>query len=303
MPTLLPSIMSTSHSDPLFRHVTIIGIGLLGGSLGLALKEQGLAKMVVGVGRRQENLELALQMGAIDQFALEPHRAVSQSDLIVLATPVEAYLSQIDLWGKDLAPSAIVSDVGSVKGQLVSKIESRLPPSTFFVGAHPIAGKEKSGVAFADSHLFQGARCMLTPTTQTNAQALEKVRHLWETVGSVVTSMDPMDHDWVFGAVSHLPHIAAFSLMHALEGLQGRTSQVEDLLNFSGGGLRDTTRIAASSPEMWRDICVANHANLVEMVDRYIQQLQDFRELLIKRDAAGLYEAIARAKASRERLI
>lgn len=295
--------MSTSHLEPLFRHVTIIGIGLLGGSLGLALKEQGLAKTVVGIGRRQENLELALQMGAIDQFATEPHQAVSQSDLIVLATPVETYLPQIDLWGKDLTSSAIVSDVGSVKGQLVSDVEALLPPSTFFVGAHPIAGKEKSGVAHADSRLFQGARCIVTPTPRTNAQALKKIRHLWEAVGSVVASMDPMDHDWVFGAVSHLPHIAAFSLMHTLEGLQGRTSQAADLLNFSGGGLRDTTRIAASSPEMWRDICVANHENLVEMVDRYIQQLQDFRELLSKRDAHGLYEAIARAKASRERLI
>lgn len=295
--------MSTSHSEPLFRHVTIIGIGLLGGSLGLALKKQRLAETVVGIGRRQENLELAIQMGAIDQFFLEPHDAVSQSDLIVLATPVETYLPQIHLWGKDLAPAAIVSDVGSVKGQLVSKIESMLPPSTFFVGAHPIAGKEKSGVAHADSRLFQGARCIVTPTPNTDAQALGRVRHLWETVGSVVASMDPMDHDWVFGAVSHLPHIAAFSLMHTLEALQGRTSQAADLLNFSGGGLRDTTRIAASSPEMWRDICVANHENLVEMVDRYIQQLQNFRELLSKEDAPGLHEAISRAKASRERLI
>ncbi|HBP89837.1 MAG TPA: prephenate dehydrogenase/arogenate dehydrogenase family protein, partial [Nitrospiraceae bacterium] len=213
------------------------------------------------------------------------------------------YLPQIQLWGKDLTPAAIVSDVGSVKGQLVSKIEAMLPPSTFFVGAHPIAGKEKSGVAHADSRLFQGARCIVTPTPNTDAQALGRVRHLWETVGSVVASMDPMDHDWVFGAVSHLPHIAAFSLMHTLEALQGRTSQAADLLNFSGGGLRDTTRIAASSPEMWRDICVANHENLVEMVDRYIQQLQNFRELLSKEDAPGLHEAISRAKASRERLI
>lgn len=294
--------MATSASEPLFRHVTIIGIGLLGGSLGLALKKQGLARTVVGIGRRQENLELAVQMGAIDQFALEPHRAVSQSDLIVLATPVETYLPQIDLWRKDLIPSAIVSDVGSVKGQLVANIEAQLPSSTFFIGAHPIAGKERSGVEHADSRLFHGARCIVTPTAHTNAEALEKVRHLWETVGSVVALMDPMDHDWVFGAVSHLPHIAAFSLMHTLEALQGRTAQVADLLDFSGGGLRDTTRIAASSPEMWRDICVANHENLVEMLDQYIQQLQAFRKLLSKQDVVGLYEAIARAKASRERL-
>ena len=295
--------MPTSPSEPIFRHVTIIGIGLLGGSLGLMLREKGLAETVVGIGRRRENLELAVQMGAIDRFAVEPFDAVRQSDLIVMATPVETYLPQIQTWGKDLAPSTIVSDVGSVKGQLVLDIEGQLPSNTFFVGAHPIAGKEKSGVAHADSRLFQGARCVVTPTPRTNVQALEKICYLWEAAGSVVLSMDPVEHDWVLGAVSHLPHVAAFSLMHTLEALQGRTPHTPDLLDFSGGGLRDTTRIAASSPEMWRDICVANHENLVEMVDQYIHQLEHFRELLKNRDASGLYKAIARAKESRERLV
>lgn len=295
--------MSISLSAPMFQHVTIIGLGLLGGSLGLVLKEKNLAKTVVGIGRRRENLELAVQMGAIDQFSLEPHEAVSQSDLIVLATPVQTYLSQIHTWKKNLAPSTIVSDVGSVKGQLVSNMESQLPSSTFFVGAHPIAGKEKSGVAHAESRLFHGARCVVTPTPHTNATAMEKICHLWEAAGSVVLTMDPMEHDWVFGAVSHLPHVAAFSLMHTLEALQEYTPQAQDLLKFSGGGLRDTTRIAASSPEMWRDICIANHENLVKMVDQYIQQLQEFRELLDKRDTAGLFAAITRAKEARERLV
>ncbi|MDH4193530.1 MAG: prephenate dehydrogenase/arogenate dehydrogenase family protein [Nitrospirota bacterium] len=295
--------MTTSPSEPIFRHVTIIGLGLLGGSLGLVLKEKGLAQTVVGIGRRRESLELAVKMGAIDRFALEPHETVNQSDLIVMATPVETYLPQIQTWGKDLAPSTIVSDVGSVKGQLVLDIEAQLPPSTFFVGAHPIAGKEKSGVAHADSRLFQGARCVVTPTPRTNAQALEKICYLWEAAGSVVLSMDPMEHDWVLGAVSHLPHVVAFSLMHTLQALQERTPHAPDLLDFSGGGLRDTTRIAASSPEMWRDICVANHENLVKMVDQYIHQLEKFRELLKNRDASGLYNAIAGAKESRERLV
>ncbi len=295
--------MTTSLSEPVFRHVTIIGLGLLGGSLGLVLKEKGLAQTVVGIGRRRESLELAVKMGAIDRFALEPYETVNQSDLIVMATPVETYFPQIQMWGKDLAPSTIVSDVGSVKGQLVLDIEAQLPPSTFFVGAHPIAGKEKSGVAHADSRLFQGARCVVTPTPRTNALALEKICYLWEAAGSVVLSMDPMEHDWVLGAVSHLPHVVAFSLMHTLQALQERTPHAPDLLDFSGGGLRDTTRIAASSPEMWRDICVANHENLVQMVDQYIHQLEKFRELLKNRDASGLYNAIARAKESRERLV
>lgn len=294
--------MSTSLSEPLFRQVAIIGVGLLGGSLGLVLKEKGLAKTVVGIGRRRENLELAMQMGAIDHFVLEPGDAVSQSDLIVMATPVETYLPQIQHWGKYLSPSTIISDVGSVKGKLVAKIEEQLAPSTCFVGAHPIAGKEKSGVAYADSRLFQGARCVVTPTPRTKAHALKKIVHLWETAGAVVLSMDPMEHDWVLGAVSHLPHVAAFSLMHTLQALQGQTPHAPDLLGFSGGGLRDTTRIAASSPEMWRDICIANHENLIKMVDQYIQQLQDFRELLKNQDGSGLYHAIARAKESREGL-
>ena len=294
--------MSTSFSKPVFRHVTIIGIGLLGGSLGLVLKEKGLAKMVVGIGRRRENLELALQMGAIDQFALEPYETVRQSDLIVLATPVETYLPQIHTWGKALAPSTIVSDVGSVKGQLVSNVEAHLPPSTFFVGAHPIAGKEKSGVAHADSRLFHGARCVVTPTPRTNTEALKKICHLWETAGSVVLSMDPMEHDWVLGAVSHLPHVAAFSLMHTLEALQGQPPHVQDLLDFSGGGLRDTTRIAASSPEMWRDICLANRENLVKMIESYIRHLGQFKALVESRDGTRLEKIMEQAKQARERL-
>ncbi len=295
--------MAAFPSDCMFRQVTIIGVGLLGGSLGLVLKEKGLAQSVVGIGRRRENLELALQIGAIDSFASTPQEAVSQSDLIVLATPVDTYLSQIQTWGKHVVPGTIVSDVGSVKGDLVFEMESQLPDSSFFVGAHPIAGKEKSGVAHAVSNLFQGARCVVTPTPHTNAQAQEKICRLWEATGSIVVSMDPMVHDWVLGAVSHLPHIAAFSLMHTLQVLQSRTVDGLDLLDFSGGGLRDTTRIAASSPEMWRDICLANRDNLVEMIDQYIQQLQKFKGLVKEQDVSGLVKNIEQAKKSREGLV
>ena len=168
--------MSHAHSECLFQQVTIIGVGLLGGSLGLVLKEQGLAKTVVGIGRRQANLELAVQMGAIDRFTLEPHEAVCDSDFIVLATPVDTYPSHLQRWGQQVPSGAIVSDVGSVKGQLVFDVEAALPSTAYFVGAHPIAGKEKSGVAYATSKLFDGARCIVTPTPHTNADALTKVR-------------------------------------------------------------------------------------------------------------------------------
>ncbi len=294
--------MPRTSSEYLFQQVTIIGVGLLGGSLGLVLKEKRLAKTVVGIGRRQPNLELAIQMGAIDRFYTEPREAVRDSDFIVLATPVDTYVAHVQQWGQHVPAGAIVSDVGSVKGQLVFELETVLPSTASFVGAHPIAGKEKSGVAHATSQLFDGARCIVTPTPHTNAEALKSVRGLWEKAGSEVLSMDPMVHDWVLGAVSHLPHIAAFSLMHALHDLQDSTPEALDLLAFSGGGLRDTTRIAASSPEMWRDICLANRENLLKMVDQYIMQLHAFKQLLNDRDADGLARNIEQAKKLREKL-
>ncbi len=294
--------MAVSSSEYLFQQVTIIGVGLLGGSLGLVLKEKGLAKTVVGIGRRKPNLELAVQMGAIDRFYSEPQEAVKDSDFIVLATPVDTYVAHVQRWGQHVPSGAIVSDVGSVKGQLVFDLEAALPSTVSFVGAHPIAGKEKSGVAHATSKLFAEARCIVTPTPETKDEALAKVRGLWEKAGSEVLSMDPMVHDWVLGAVSHLPHIAAFSLMHALQDLQDITPDALKLLDFSGGGLRDTTRIAASSPEMWRDICLANRGNLLKMVDQYITQLQAFKQLLNDQDGAGLSNNIEQAKTLREGL-
>ena len=294
--------MPDSSPEYLFQQVTIIGVGLLGGSLGLVLKEQRLAKTVVGIGRRQANLELALQLGAIDRFFREPSEAVRDSDCIVLATPVDTYVSHVQRWGRHVPSGAIVSDVGSVKGQLVYDVEAALPSTVSFVGAHPIAGKEKSGVTHATSKLFSGARCIVTPTPHTNVEALSRVRDLWEKTGAEVLSMDPMVHDWILGAVSHLPHIAAFSLMHALQDLQDVTPEALHLLDFSGGGLRDTTRIAASSPEMWRDICLANRENLLKMVDQYITQLQAFKQLLNDQDGTGLAKNIEQAKIWREGL-
>lgn len=296
-------MMSSSLTPSyLFRQVTIIGVGLLGGSLGLVLRERGLAEAVVGVGRSRSNLELAVQIGAIDQFVCDAKEAVGSSDLIILATPVETYVSQVHAWGGCLRPGTIVSDVGSVKGPLVFAMDSQLPPSVHFVGAHPIAGKEKSGVAFAESRLFQGARCIITPTPRTQPQALQKIREMWEAAGSMVLSMKPDDHDWILGAVSHLPHVAAFALMHTLQSLQEETPGTVDLLAFSGGGLRDTTRIAASSPEMWRDICFANRVNLDRMIDQYIRHLEAFRHMLQGNDIQGLQTLLEQSKALRERL-
>jgi prephenate dehydrogenase len=287
---------------PHFKQVTIIGVGLIGGSLGILLKQQGMADSIVGLGRSVKNLQLAVKVGAIDRYERDPQPALQDTDLVILATPVDSYASQVESWGRLLKPGTIVSDVGSIKGPLVERMEELLPPGIRFVGAHPIAGKEKSGVGVATPDLFQKALCIVTPTSRTDSDALSIIKELWTAAGSHVISIDPFTHDWILGAVSHLPHIVAFALMNALTDLQGTGDQKEDLLKFSGGGLRDTTRIAASSPEMWRDICLGNRNNLLSLIERYEHHLKTFKTLLQNQDSMGLEHAIHQAKEARLRL-
>ncbi len=285
-----------------FKQVTIVGVGLIGGSLGLILKRDGLADHVVGVGRTVENLELAVKLGAIDRYERDPECAMPGTDLVVLATPVESYAGHLKKWGGLLAPGTIVSDVGSVKGPLVEQAESLMPHGVHFVGAHPIAGKEQSGVGASCLDLYQNALCLLTPTAKTNPEALTKIQRLWEAAGSTVRSIDPFLHDWILGAVSHLPHVAAFALMNALSDLQRQTKGETDLLSFSGGGLRDTTRIAGSSPEMWRDIFLWNRENLIVMIEALEQHLKRFKTYIEEHDSAGIEHEIANARDARQRL-
>lgn len=285
-----------------FKHVAIIGVGLIGGSLGMILRRKALADHVVGVGRRIENLKTAVALGAIDRYVADPQEGVRGADLVILATPVDTYERHLREWAHCLAPGAIVSDVGSVKGTLVERSEATMPAGVHFVGAHPIAGKEKTGVAAGSDQLFKGARCILTPTKRTDATALQRVTQVWVEAGSIVLTMDPHLHDQILGAVSHLPHVAAFALMNALSELRDQQVPALDLAGHSGGGLRDTTRIAASSPEMWRDIFLWNRDNVVSFIDRYGRALEELKQLIKAGDAAGIEKAIERAKAEREKM-
>ncbi len=285
-----------------FKQVAIIGVGLIGGSLGMILRRKTLADHVVGVGRRVENLKTAVALGAIDRYVADPQEGVRGADLVVLATPVDTYERHLREWAHCLAPGAIVSDVGSVKGTLVERSEAIMPAGVHFVGAHPIAGKEKTGVAAGSDQLFKGARCILTPTTRTDPAALDRVRQLWEEAGSIVLLMDPHLHDQILGAVSHLPHVAAFALMNALAELRDQQVSALDLAGHSGGGLRDTTRIAASSPEMWRDIFLWNRDNVVSYIDRYARALEELKQLIRAEDAAGIEKLLERAKGERDKL-
>src|SRR3989454_5059931 len=246
---------------PLFQQMPIVGVGLIGGSLGMICKHQGLVKTIVGSGRRVENLKKAVELKVIDRYATDLAEAAAGSDLFVLATPVDTFEVVLRACAPRLARGAIVMDVGSVKGPLVERMEALVPAGIRVVGAHPIAGKEKTRVEAASLDLFRNALCVLTPTLQTDPDALAKVRRLWEACGARVREMDPMLHDRVLGAVSHLPHVLAFAIVNTIATFQERYMPGLDLQAFAGGGYKDTTRIAASSPEMWRGICLWDPGN------------------------------------------
>lgn len=264
---------------PLFNNVTIIGVGLIGGSLAKVLRAKGLAGPITGAGRSRQTLELAIKLGVIDHAGHDSAHAVEDADLVVLASPVGAFRKIVGDIGPHLKKGAILTDVGSVKGALIKTIEDAIPYGVSYVPAHPIAGREKSGVAESTETLFEGRRCILTPTEKTDKKALEAVREMWIAAGAEVTVMDADLHDKIFAAVSHLPHVAAFAMMSAVAELNTGT---EDYIQFSGAGFRDFTRIAASSPEMWKDICLMNRDNLVMMIDRYLFSLNR-----LKRDIAA----------------
>ncbi len=263
-----------------FNNVVIIGVGLIGGSLGLAGKARGLFGEVIGVGRNQPNLETARRLGAVDRFAHDPRGVCREADLVVLATPVESIVSI----GLEIAPclraGAILTDGGSVKEALVSALDAAMPDGIRFVGAHPIAGSEESGAAAARADLFEGARTILTPTEKTDAGALQQMHRLWEGVGSEVIEMDTVAHDVILAGVSHLPHMIAYALVNTLADM---AKERQDIASFAAGGFKDITRIASSHPEMWVDICKMNKKNIVEMIDRY-QKVLESTKLQIQRN-------------------
>jgi len=278
--------------EPHFRQATIIGVGLIGGSIAGILKKKGIAASVTGVGRDKENLDTAVRMGLIDRYFLDPKKGVQGSDLVILCCPVgifEAVAKEIKPYLDD---QAIVTDAGSVKGALVERLEEIFYLKARYVPAHPIAGSERSGAEAADLKLYEGARCILTPTKNTDLAALEAVTDLWEKAGAIVQRMDPYEHDRVFALVSHLPHVAAYALVSALVGMDSG----ERAIAYAGGGFKDFTRIAGSHPDMWRDICILNGENIIKALDSYQESLWRLRELIEKKDGAALSEEFSKAR-------
>jgi prephenate dehydrogenase len=280
-----------------FQKVTIIGVGLIGGSLALAIKKGGLARTVLGVDQQPDRLQKAVARGGIDAYTCNVSEGVEGADLVVLATPVGMFEPIIRQAIPRLSSGCIVTDVGSTKDLLIRQMERMLPKVVPFVGGHPIAGKEKSGIEAASVDLFRGARCILTPTPRTDQKALGKIKNLWKEIGSEVVTMDPVVHDRVLAAISHLPHMAAYALVNTALDL---LNQNGELLSFSGGGFKDFTRIAASSPEMWRDICLHNGSNILATLEAFETALGRIKRYIQDHNGGGLYQEFEKAKKLRE---
>ena len=275
--------------------LAVIGVGLIGGSFALALKQAGKVTHVVGVGRNHANLEAARKRGIIDSIAPDAAVAAGEADLVLVAAPVGQFPAIFSAL-KD--SKALITDAGSTKRDVVAAARAALGRKIAqFVPGHPVAGAEKSGAAAASADLFKGRRVILTPLKENPAAAVAKVRSLWEACGAHVTRLEPEDHDALLAAVSHLPHVLAYALVHDIAG----RSNAEQLFSYAAGGFRDFTRIASSHPEMWRDICVANRDAILAELARYTAQLGLVERLLQAGDANALEKLFRQAREARER--
>lgn len=284
-----------------FDRVAIIGVGLIGGSFSLALKENRLCGQVVGAGRSAANLQLAVARGAIDAFesgARAAAAAVRDANLVLVASPVAQFEAIFREIGPALRPDVLVMDAGSTKRDVVAAARRGLGDRIGrFVPAHPIAGAEKSGAGAASAGLFRDRRLVLTPLEENSAADLEKAASLWTALGARVSRMTPAEHDGVFAAVSHLPHLLAYALVSDVAA----RPDAARLFGYAAGGFRDFTRIASSHPEMWRDICVANRDRLLHELHRYEEKLKEVAMLLESGDSPGLEKLFADARAARQK--
>jgi len=277
----------------LIETLTIIGVGLIGGSVGLAARHRGLARRIVGVGRNRETLLQAERLGAIDTGTTELAEAIREATLVVVCTPVQS-IADIVIEVSQYAPrSALITDAGSTKAVLIKEIERRSSPGIRFVGSHPLAGSAKQGPEHASARLFENRLTVVTPTQATNSECLAAVCEFWKALGSHVRIMTPSDHDAALGWTSHLPHLLAAALAGSLP---------VGLRDFAATGFRDTTRIAAGDPGLWAGIFRHNRDGVLAALDLFERELEQYRRALVECDEAALIDLLAKAKRGRDAL-
>lgn len=284
----------------MIRQLTIIGVGLIGGSLARALKQVGHVGEVVGCSRNQAHLQEAQKLGVIDRFTTDIGAAVQGADVVLLAVPLGAMEACFRAMAGQLDPDTVITDAGSAKAGVVAAARAAfggLPAG--FVPGHPIAGTEQSGVRAAFAELYRNRRVILTPLQTSSPQAVEAVREMWQAAGAFVDEMGVAHHDEVLAATSHLPHLLAYGLVDTLVAMD----ESEEIFRFAAGGFRDFTRIASSDPVVWRDICLANQKALLAVLERYQSDLETLTELVRWGDGEALGKIFQRAKAARDRFI
>lgn len=278
--------------------VAIVGVGLIGGSIGLALRRSGLCVHVKGIDRSVDTLHQAIELGAIDEADAELQSGVAGADIVFVATPISAIEGVLKKLFPLVAPGTLVTDVASSKEGVCRFAESIRPPSVTFVGGHPMAGSERVGVMAADRYLFQNAAYVLTPLPSAPPDSLSLLERLVLAMGARIIRLDPKEHDLMVAAVSHLPHVVAAALVNGAASV----AEVTQLFGLAGGGFRDTTRIASGDPRLWREICLSNKAAILATLDAFWQALGEFRTAIETADAPALEAALLRATEHRKRL-
>ena len=277
----------------LFKRIAISGVGLIGGSLAKALKGKKIVGEILGVGRNEERLQRAQEDGIIDAYTAHLDATLERVDAVVVATPVGRIVDLTRIMIPFLKKGTIITDVGSVKKEIVREVERCIPDTLHFVGAHPIAGTENSGFEASFATLFENSTCILTPVSTTSPEAVAKIKELWSLIGSNVVSMDCDRHDEILAAVSHLPHVIAYSMVNCLLKREGFE---ETILSFSGGGFKDFTRIAASHSEMWRDIILMNRDKVLPVIELFQDYLNELKEAIERGDGEKLYSEFQKSR-------
>ncbi len=281
----------------LVSRLAVIGVGLIGGSLAKALRLQHQCGEIVGCGRNLANLQHAVELGVIDRYTQSMAQAVENADVIVLAVPLGTIRPALKEIRSFISPNAIITDVGSAKGCVVEDAKAELGnllPQ--FVAGHPIAGAERSGVSAAQADLFIKRKVILTPISETNKNAVQKIKQMWEVCGAEVIEMNVEHHDEVLAATSHLPHVLAYTLVDLLAHME----TTQEIFRYAAGGFRDFTRIASSDPQMWHDICLFNKEPILTMLEKYQTHLQELTQAIQSENSNQIKELFVRAKTARD---
>ena len=285
----------------MFDRIALIGIGLIGSSLARKIRQENLAGEIVISTRSQETLARAAELGLGDRYVSDPAEAVVDADLVIVSVPVGSSGAVAELIASSLKTGAIVTDVGSTKASVIAQMQPHMPEHVHFIPGHPLAGTEKSGPDAGFAELFENRWCILTPLEGTDEAAVERLAAFWRGCGSNIDTMDPQHHDMVLAMVSHLPHIIAYNIVGTADDLETVTKS--EVIKYSASGFRDFTRLAASDPTMWRDVCLHNKDAILEMLSRFSEDLASLQRAIRWGDGDKLFEMFTRTRAVRRSII